>query len=82
MAKCNRGTNDPKEIKVRAAQKRILEEIPNVLTGADLQSLTAPTYRHDGTHFNFAGVENAAIKWNEALLDAHFVQTKPLQRFK
>jgi hypothetical protein len=82
MARSNRGTNDIKEIKVRAAQKRILEEIPNLLVGADLQSLIAPAYRHDGTHFNFLGVENAAIKWNEALIDAHFIQTKPLQRFK
>ncbi|MEY4273918.1 MAG: hypothetical protein RL638_866 [Bacteroidota bacterium] len=82
MAKCNRGTDDPKEIKVRSAQKRILSEIPNVLVGADLQSLTAPTYRWDGTHFNMAGVENAAIKWNEALLDAYFSQTIPMQRFK
>jgi hypothetical protein len=29
-----------------------------------------------------AGVENAAIKWNEALLDAYFSQTIPMQRFK
>jgi hypothetical protein len=82
MAKCNRGTDDPKEVKVRAAQKRILTEVPNVLLGADLQSLMAPTYRWDGTHFNLAGVESAAIKWNEALLDVHFSQTKPMSRFK
>jgi hypothetical protein len=82
MAKCNRGTDDPKEVKVRAAQKRILTEIPNILLGADLQSLTAPTYRWDGTHFNLLGVESAAIKWNEALLDVHFSQTKPMSRFK
>jgi hypothetical protein len=82
MAKSNRGTDAPKEVKVRAAQQRILNEIPNVLVGADLQSLTSPTYRWDGTHFNMAGVEGAAVKWNEALIDAHFSQTKPLTRFK
>jgi len=69
-------------VKVRAAQKRILNEIPNTIVGADLQSLTEPTYRHDGTHFNFAGLEAAANKWSEALLDAYFTQLKPMVRSK
>ncbi len=82
VAKCNRGTDNEKEVKVRAAQKRIFTEIPNVIIGADLQSLTDPTYRHDGTHFNFAGIEAAANKWGEALLDSYFTQIKPLIRSK
>lgn len=82
VSKCNRGTENEKEIKVRAAQSRILKEIPNTIVGANLQSLTEPTYRHDGTHFNFAGLEFAANKWSEALLDTYFTQVKPMVRSK
>ncbi|MEK6547215.1 MAG: hypothetical protein AABZ56_02765 [Bacteroidota bacterium] len=82
VSKCNRGTDNEKEAKVRAAQKRILEEIPNTIVGADLQSLLEPTFRYDGTHFNFKGIEFAANKWSESLLDAYFTAVKPLERSK
>jgi hypothetical protein len=82
VSKCNRGSDNEKEVKVRAAQKRILAEIPNTIVGADLQSLTEPTFRYDGTHFNFKGIEFAANKWGEALLDVYFTNIKPLERSK
>lgn len=82
ISKCNRGTDNEKEVKVRTAQKRMLSEIPNTLVGADLQSLTEPTYRYDGTHFNLKGLEFAANKWSDALLDVYFTQVKPLERTK
>ena len=80
IAKSNRGSNNVNEVKVRNAQKRILQEINYTIVGANLEVLTSQGgFRWDGTHFNFLGIEQAAVKWNEAILLNHFTQINPLK---
>jgi hypothetical protein len=77
IAKSNTGGTSEPIMKVKSAQKRILTEIKNTLVGADLETLTGEKYRWDGIHFNSAGLEQAAIRWDESLPLSFFTQTSP-----
>ena len=77
VAKSNTGGTAEPIMKVKSAQKRILTEIKNTVVGADLETLTGEKYRWDGIHFNSAGLEQAAIRWDESLPLSFFTQTTP-----
>lgn len=77
ISKCNTGGTSANELKVKAAQKRMLTEIENTYLGANLEKITGAGYRWDGTHFNFAGLEEAANQWDIALNADFFTKTKP-----
>ena len=77
IAKSNTGGTSEPIMKVKSAQKRILTEIKNTVVGADLETLTGEKYRWDGIHFNSAGLEQAAIRWDESLPLSFFTQTTP-----
>jgi hypothetical protein len=77
ISKCNPGGTSPNELKVRAAQKRMLNEIDYTYLGANLEKITGAGYRWDGTHFNFAGLEEAANQWDIALNGDFFAKAKP-----
>jgi len=77
IAKSNTGGTSEPIMKVKSAQKRILTEIKNTVVGADLETLTGEKYRWDGIHFNSAGLEQAAIRWDESLPISFFTQTTP-----
>lgn len=77
IAKSNTGGTTEPIMKVKSAQKRILAEIKYTMVGADLETLTGDKYRWDGIHFNSAGLEQAAIRWDESLPLSYFTQTTP-----
>jgi len=77
IAKSNTGGTSQLIMKVKSAQKRILAEIKNTVVGADLETLTGEKYRWDGIHFNSAGLEQAANRWDESLPPSFFKQTTP-----
>lgn len=77
IAKSNTGGTAEPIMKVKSAQKRILSEIKNTVVGADLETLTGEKYRWDGIHFNSAGLEQAAIRWDQSLPLSFFTQTTP-----
>ena len=77
IAKSNTGGTAEPIMKVKSAQRRILNEIKNTVVGADLETLTGDKYRWDGIHFNSAGLEQAAIRWDESLPLSFFTQTTP-----
>ena len=77
IAKSNTGGTSEPIMKVKSAQKRILAEIKNTVVGADLETLIGEKYRWDGIHFNSAGLEQAAIRWDESLPLSFFTQTSP-----
>lgn len=77
IAKSNTGGTAEPIMKVKSAQRRILNEIKNTMVGADLETLTGDKYRWDGIHFNSAGLEQAANRWNESLPLSFFNQTTP-----
>lgn len=77
IAKSNTGGTSEPIMKVKSAQKRILAEIKNTVVGADLETLTGEKYRWDGIHFNSAGLEQAAIRWDQSLPLSFFTQTSP-----
>lgn len=77
IAKSNTGGTAEPIMKVKSAQKRIVAEIKNTVVGANLETLTGEKYRWDGTHYNNAGLEQAAILWDESLPLSFFTQTTP-----
>lgn len=77
ISKCNPGGTSVNELKVRAAQKRMLTEIDNTYLGANLEKISGAGYRWDGIHFNFAGLEEAANQWDIALNADFFAKAKP-----
>jgi hypothetical protein len=77
ISKSNTGGTAEPIMKVKSAQKRIVVEIKNTVLGADLETLTGEKYRWDGIHFNSAGLEQAAIRWDESLPLSFFTQTTP-----
>lgn len=82
IAKSNTNIDIPEVLKVKIAQKRMLSEIPHTFLGADLETVVGGNYRWDGIHFNFAGLEEAANRWNDALTNDFFKQTTPVYRSK
>jgi hypothetical protein len=77
IAKSNAGQDKPEQIKVRRAQKRMLQEIPNTFEGANLEYIRDGGMRWDGIHYNFAALEIAAIQWKEVLTPLFFQVSKP-----
>jgi hypothetical protein len=77
ISKSNAGQNIPEQIKVRRAQKRMLQEIPNTFEGANLEFIKDGGMRWDGVHYNFAALEIAAIQWKEVLTPLFFQVSKP-----
>lgn len=77
ISKSNFGGTEANIVKIRSAQKRMLTEIKNTLEGPDLESVNGTKYRWDGIHFNSAGLEEAAIRWDESLPLSFFTQTTP-----
>jgi hypothetical protein len=57
--------------KVLNSQTRMVNEIPYTSWGGFVNDLQGDQYRWDGIHLNYAGLEEAAKKWNTAL-DANF----------
>lgn len=80
IAKSNTNINIPEVAKVKNAQKRMLTEISFTYLGADLETISGSTYRWDSIHFNFAGLEEAANRWNDVMTPEFFQQTKPYFR--
>jgi hypothetical protein len=63
------------KLKLKTAQERMLIEIKYALKGPDLESISGEKYKWDGIHYNNAGLEEAAIRWNESLPLNFFTQT-------
>jgi len=72
ISKSNFGGSDVNIAKIRSAQKRMLTEIKYTMEGPDLESINGIKYRWDGVHFNSAGMEEAAIRWDNALPISYF----------
>lgn len=53
--------------KVLNSQARIINETPYTNWGGFVNDLQGEQYRWDGIHLNYAGLEEAAKKWNTAL---------------
>jgi hypothetical protein len=77
IARSNAGQDVPDQVKVRAAQTRILQEIENTFEGANLQAIKDGGMRWDGVHYNFAALEIAAVQWKEVLTPTFFQMSKP-----
>ncbi|MHA8070896.1 hypothetical protein V7S77_03140 [Aquirufa ecclesiirivi] len=80
LARSNRGLNKTEDLHVQEAQNVILKTFPNVIEGANLQSVVGAGFRWDGTHFNFAGLEEAARKWDIVFDPKLFNQMTPILR--
>ena len=78
VSKSNFGGTEANIAKVRNAQKRMLTEIKNTMEGPDLESINGTKYRWDGIHFNSAGLEEAAIRWNNSLPVSYFSTTSQI----
>ncbi len=63
--------------KVLNSQTKIVNEVPNAVWGGFLNDIQGKTFRWDEIHFNYAGLEEAAKKWNTALPEAFFRETAP-----
>jgi hypothetical protein len=63
--------------KVLNSQTRILKETPHTSWGGFVNDLQGNQYRWDGIHLNFAGLEEAAKKWNTALEANFFKNSTP-----
>jgi hypothetical protein len=75
ISKSNFGGTEANISKIRSAQKRMLTEIKNTMEGPDLESVNGTKYRWDGIHFNSAGLEEAAIRWDNSLPISYFSTT-------
>ena len=53
--------------RIRAAQERLPEEIPNVFPGPDTDTIAGDRFRPDGCHFTARGIAAQARLWVEAL---------------
>lgn len=80
LARSNRGLNKTEDLHVQEAQNIMLKTLPNVIEGANLQSVVGAGFRWDGTHFNFAGLEEAARKWDIVFDPKVFNQMMPILR--
>ncbi|MHA8099253.1 hypothetical protein VR479_08165 [Aquirufa aurantiipilula] len=80
LARSNRGLNKTEDLHVQEAQNIMLKTLPNVIEGANLQSVVGAGFRWDGTHFNFAGLEEAARKWDIVFDPKVFSQMTPILR--
>ncbi|MHA8061506.1 hypothetical protein PQG22_09545 [Aquirufa beregesia] len=80
LARSNRGLNKTEDLHVQEAQNIMLKTLPNVIEGANLQSVVGAGFRWDGTHFNFAGLEEAARKWDVVFDPKLFSQMTPILR--
>lgn len=78
ISKSNFGGTEANIAKIRNAQKRMLTEIKYTLEGPDLESINGEKYRWDGIHFNSAGLEQAAIRWDQSLPISYFYTTSQL----
>lgn len=63
--------------KVLNSQTRIIKEVSNTSWGGFVNDLQGLTYRWDGIHLNFLGMEEAAKKWDAALNDEFFKNSTP-----
>ncbi len=61
---------------IRAAQMKMINEVPNCFTGPDYDTL-APGDRTDGIHLSADGCWAAASKWAAALDSAFFSNSQP-----
>ncbi|MHA8054115.1 hypothetical protein [Aquirufa sp. OSTEICH-129A] len=80
LARSNRGLNKTEDLHVQEAQNIMLKTLPNVVEGANLQSVVGAGFRWDGTHFNYAGLEEAARKWDIMFEPKVFSQMTPILR--
>ena len=71
----NRQTPYRRERQVRAAQERVIREIPNCFPGPDYDGL-ADEDRPDGIHLGTTGLAKAAQLWREAV-SPDFLKTAP-----
>jgi hypothetical protein len=65
------------KLKLKTAQDRMLTEIKFTIKGPELESISGEKYKWDSIHYNNAGLEQAAILWNESLPLSFFTQTTP-----
>ncbi|RXK47126.1 SGNH/GDSL hydrolase family protein [Aquirufa rosea] len=80
VARSNRGLNKVEDQHVQEAQNIIIKILPYVYEGANLQTVVGPGFRWDGTHFNYAGLEEAARKWDIIFEPKLFTQMNPVLR--
>jgi hypothetical protein len=72
----NRQTPGLRHHAVRAAQERVLREVPACFAGPDYDRL-APADRYDGIHLSAAGAARAAALWADALDAAFWQRSRP-----
>lgn len=72
----NRQTPPGGRTQIRAAQERMLRDVPYTFPGPDYDTL-APADRYDGIHLSYHGLSRAAQLWAEALSPDFFKQAHP-----
>ena len=77
ISKNNLNGSTQDKLNIKSAHERMLIEIKFTFKGPNLESITGEKYKWDGLHFNSAGLEQAAILWNESLPLSFFTQTTP-----
>ena len=65
------------KLKLKTAQNRMITEIKYTFKGPELESIIGEKYKWDLLHYNNAGLEQAAILWDESLTMSFFTQTTP-----
>ncbi len=72
----NRQTPPGGQVQIRAAQERMLRDVPAAFPGPDYDTL-APADRYDGIHLSASGLSRAAQLWADALTPEFFRQVPP-----
>lgn|SRR5262245_16918141 len=69
IGKCSLVTYSNTSANVTDGQAELVDTLNGIYAGADSDSLSGPTYRADGTHFNATGADACAGLWRDVIAD-------------